>query len=145
MMAIGSSLLSHIQSSYSRVTGAVYFRAPIYFQAALGNSAVTSGINSLPMTFIIAPFAILCGFIVSKTQRYKAVNVSAPLLLVWTSTDDELGRQVVAWMLMIVGLGLLTLLKPDSSVAGWVIYIMIASMGMGLLQYVDFPLLTPSQ
>ena len=48
-------------------------------------------------------------------------------------------------MLMIVGLGLLTLLKPDSSVAGWVIYIMIASMGMGLLQYVDFPLLTPSQ
>ena len=70
----------------------MYFRAPIYFQAALGNSAVTSGINSLPMTFIIAPFAILCGFIVSKTQRYKAVNVSAPLLLVWTSTDDELGR-----------------------------------------------------
>lgn len=52
-----------------------YFFAPVYFQAAKGRSAIMSGVDSLPISFIVAPFAILCGIIVAKTGTYKTISV----------------------------------------------------------------------
>lgn len=43
-------------------------------------------------------------------------------------------RQVIAWGWILVGLGLLTLQTPSSPTSAWVLYPMVASVGIGLLQ-----------
>lgn len=72
----------------------VYFVGPIYFQAAKGESPVLAGVYSLPLSFTVAPCAILCGTLVARAGTYKTINVrfyysflllSRPLIRIFTS------------------------------------------------------------
>lgn len=91
----------------------IYF-LPLYFQAVLGSSSTISGVQLLPTAVLSVPFGIATGIIITKTGRYRPIHF-------------------IAFALMTVGLGLFTLLDKNSSAAKWVIFQMIAAVGMGLL------------
>ncbi|KAJ7598423.1 iron permease [Mycena floridula] len=98
---------------------------PIYFQACFGNSPIRSSVNMLPTALVIAPFAIVCGVMVQVLNRYLPAN-----LLGWTTT--------------VLGFGLFILLKVNSSVASWVGFQVIISIGIGVLwSSTIFPILAP--
>ncbi|KZO94653.1 MFS general substrate transporter [Calocera viscosa TUFC12733] len=102
----------------------VYY-APVYFQSAMLASPVRSSVQSLPGAFTIAPCAILTGVAVTVTGHYVAPNIGA-------------------WMISIVGFGLMSTLTKSSSTAEWVLYQMLTSVGMGILWIgVEFPILAP--
>lgn len=69
---------------------------PVYFQAVLGASPLRSSVQTLPTALVIAPFALFCGIIVKVINKYRAVNV-------------------VGWIISIIGFGLLSLLRADST------------------------------
>jgi len=91
----------------------LYF-LPVYFQAVLGSSSTISGVQLLPTAALSVPMGIVTGVIITKTGRYRPIHF-------------------VAFALMTIGLGLFTILDKDSSAAEWVIFQMIAAVGMGLL------------
>ncbi|KAH7908664.1 iron permease [Hygrophoropsis aurantiaca] len=102
----------------------VFFYLPIYFQAAKLASPLRSGLYFFPMAFAISPAAIAQGIIISKTGRYRLVNF-------------------VGWSLMFLGIGLLCLLHPDSSIGESIPFQLIAAVGMGLLYATQFSVLAP--
>ncbi|KAF7978075.1 hypothetical protein HWV62_1725 [Athelia sp. TMB] len=79
----------------------LFFYWPVYFQASKGVGTVKSAIDFFGVAFIVAPCAMLAGGTISATQVYKPHNV-------------------IAWVLMSLGPGLLSLVKIDSSKAMWV-------------------------
>ncbi|KZP23294.1 MFS general substrate transporter [Athelia psychrophila] len=103
----------------------VFFYWPAYFQAAKGASAVRSAIDFFSVAFVVAPCAMLAGGTISATQVYKPQNI-------------------IAWVLMTVGPGLLSLVHADSSKAMWVALPIPFAAGMGLLYAATvFPVLAP--
>ncbi|KAH8795193.1 major facilitator superfamily domain-containing protein [Flagelloscypha sp. PMI_526] len=91
----------------------VYY-LPIYFQAVLSASPIRSGIDSLPTTLLIAPMALFNGIAVQMTQRYLPGNY-------------------VGWILTVIGFGILSMLKMDSSTAEWIGYQIVVAAGVGVL------------
>jgi hypothetical protein len=87
---------------------------PIYFQACKGDSPVRSGVDLLPYSFSIAPFAIVAGATASVLKRYRFQNV-------------------IAWVFIMVGMGLQSTLHTNSAVRNWVGFEIIAGIGFGLL------------
>ncbi|GAA6020017.1 hypothetical protein JCM10207_006760 [Rhodosporidiobolus poonsookiae] len=105
------------------VMAVVYF-LPTYFQAN-GASPIQSGINLFPVSFIVAPFAIVCGISVTVTGHFKL-------------------QSIIGFAFATVGAGLLSLLKWDSGKAMWASFGVIISIGLGLLYpSVQFPTLAP--
>ncbi len=68
----------------------------------------------LATTLICAPVSLLAGGIVKKKARYRPINY-------------------VGWVLMLIGFGLYTLFKADSSTAMWVIFQIITAAGIGII------------
>ncbi|KAL2823453.1 major facilitator superfamily domain-containing protein [Aspergillus cavernicola] len=93
--------------------GALYY-LPLYYQAVHEFGPILTGVALFPQTFTVAPSAILCGVIVTITGRYR-----------WGLW--------VGWTLSMIGLGLLCLLKPHTSTAGWVFLNLPSGLGMGFL------------
>lgn len=87
---------------------------PVYFQACKGASPVRSGVDILPYSSSIAPMAIIAGAAAAATKKYRIQNV-------------------VAWCLIICGLGLETTLHVTSAVRNWVGFELLTGMGLGLL------------
>jgi hypothetical protein len=87
---------------------------PVYFQACKDASPTRSGINLFPYSFSIAPAAIIAGAVASINGRY------------WWSNFG-------AWCLIMIGMGLQSTLRPNSSTGHWVGYELIAGAGYGLL------------
>ena len=79
------------------------FYLPIWFQAIKGQSAVSAGFRLLPYFLCTVTFVILSGFVVSKTGYYS------PPLIVGTA-------------LMVVGCGLLTTFRVDTTNGEWIGY-----------------------
>ncbi|KAH7925397.1 iron permease [Leucogyrophana mollusca] len=102
----------------------VFFYLPIYFQAAKLAPPLRSGLYFFPMAVSISPAAIAQGIIISKTGRYRLVNL-------------------VGWCLMFLGIGLLCLLHPDSPIGLSIPFQIIAAVGMGLLYATQFSVLAP--
>ncbi|KAH8828833.1 major facilitator superfamily domain-containing protein [Flagelloscypha sp. PMI_526] len=104
---------------------ALIYYLPIYFQAVLGASPIRSGVDILATALMITPFAIGNGAYVQVFQRYKDGNYAG-------------------WILTIIGFGVLSLLKADSSTGQWVGYQMIPAAGVGILFAATvFPSLAP--
>ncbi|KAG7448253.1 iron permease [Guyanagaster necrorhizus] len=103
----------------------VLYYLPVFFQSSFAASPIRSAVQFLPSALIIAPFALSSGFIVAITGKYRPVN--------WAG-----------WALVMIGFGLLSLLKEDTSTGKWVGYQLVASAGLGLVYSAPvFPLLAP--
>ena len=70
------------------IVWSLLYYMPLYFEVAKNYSPITSGIAIFPFTFTVAPAAVVVGFIITKTGRYR------PLL--W-----------IGWFLTTLGMGLL--------------------------------------
>ncbi|TCD64696.1 hypothetical protein EIP91_003770 [Steccherinum ochraceum] len=92
----------------------VIYYLPIYFQAVRGDSPIIAGINMFPTALIIAPFAVLSGVSIAVLKKYIPANIAG-------------------WILIIVGFGIMSLLKADSTTGKWVGYQLVAAAGFGFL------------
>lgn len=107
---------------HSLVTMSAFYFLPVYFQGALGATPYRSGIMLLPTILVVMPFAIFGGVLLSKFGRYK------PIL-------------IVAFILMVLGFGLFSILDEHSSTGAWVGFQIIESAGAGLAVPVLLPAL----
>ena len=103
---------SSLPISVLLTASAVYL--PVYFQACMGASPIHSSVNMLATTLICAPVSLFAGGIVKKRARYRPVNY-------------------VGWILMLIGFGLFTLFKADSSTGMWAGFQIITAAGIGII------------
>lgn len=100
------------------VTGLVLwcllYYMPLYFQAVKGYGAILSGVCMFPVTFTVAPAGIVSGVLVTKTGKYRPG--------IWAG-----------WAVSTLGLGLLCILKADTSIPGWIFLMMVSGIGLGIL------------
>lgn len=87
---------------------------PVYFQACMDASPIHSSVNMLTTTLICALVSLLAGGIVKKKAKYHPINY-------------------VSWVLMLIGFGLYTLFKANSSTAMWVNFQLITMVGIGII------------
>lgn len=87
---------------------------PVYFQATLGSGPLGSSVKGLPSSLIVAPFALVAGLMVHTMQKYKPAIA-------------------LGWVVIIVGFGILSMMKSGDPMAKWVGYQVVAAMGTGLL------------
>ncbi|KAJ7644806.1 iron permease [Roridomyces roridus] len=118
-----SALLS--TSMHGIITMAMLYYLPVFFQACFGASTLRSAVDFLPGTLTVTPFGFGGGVAITVLKKYRAVN--------W-----------VGWVFAIVGFGLFSTVRADSSVGKWVGYQIICSAGIGILFGAPmFPLLAP--
>ncbi len=81
-------------------------------------SATTAGLLLIPMMFGLIISSAVSGALVTKTGHYKAYPI-------------------IGSALMILGLGLLSLFKPDSGEEVFIPFLFIAGAGMGLIMSIS--------
>ncbi|OSC96590.1 Mfs1.1 [Trametes coccinea BRFM310] len=106
------------------ITSSIAFYLPTYFQAAKLATPLLSGLYIFPTAICISPAAIVQGILVSKTGKYRLISL-------------------VGWCSMTIGVGLLTLLKPDTPVAVTIPFQVIAAIGFGFVYATTFSVLAP--
>lgn len=104
----------YITFAHGAVLWCLIYYWPIYFQGALGHSALLSGVDCLPMTLTVAPFAALGGIICATTKRYL-----------------RLGQ--ISVVVMTVGVGVATIIQYDSNTAKRVGILIPGGIGAGLI------------
>lgn len=87
---------------------------PVYFQACKSASPLKSGVDMLPYSFSIAPFAVVAGATSTIFNRYKPQNF-------------------IGWCFVTVGMGLHVTLHESSALRNWVGFEIVAGIGLGLL------------
>ena len=87
---------------------------PLYYEAVKGYTPLIVGVACFPETFTVTPASIIVGVVASKTGRYRWA--------IWSG-----------WFLSVLGMGLLCLLSPDTSIPAWIFLNLVAGLGLGLL------------
>ena len=87
---------------------------PLYYEAVKAYNLVIVGVALFPETFTVAPTAILVGVAISITGRFRWA--------IWSG-----------WSLTVLGLGLMYLLGPETSVPAFVFLNIVPGLGLGLL------------
>lgn len=87
---------------------------PLYFEAVKGYKPIISGVALFPATFTVAPLSVITGLIISKSGHYR--------WSIW-----------LGWTVSTLGLGLLCLWKPDSSIPTWLLTELVSGIGLGIL------------
>ena len=87
---------------------------PLYYEAVKAYSPIIVGVAVFPETFTVAPASIIVGVLVSITGRFRWA--------IWSG-----------WTLTVLGLGLLYLLGPETSIPAFVFLNLVPGLGMGLL------------
>ncbi|KAJ6529981.1 MFS general substrate transporter [Mycena vulgaris] len=103
---------------------AIGFYLPTWFQSVRQASPITSGIYFLPMVIAISPSAIVQGLLVTKTGKYRLINL-------------------IGWCLLLLGVGLLVSVKADTSIGVIAVYQLIMGVGLGFLYATTFVVLAP--
>lgn len=93
---------------------AVLYYLPLYFQAVKEMGPILSGVALFPWTFTVAPGSIATGIAIAKLGKYRWAN--------W-----------VGWFLATLGMGLLILLKPNTSTVAYVFLDLVGGLGTGIL------------
>lgn len=102
-----------------------FYYWPAFFQSVFSAGPVESAIDFFSVAFVVAPFAMIAGGSISATQVYKPQNV-------------------IAWIFMTLGPGLMSLVMYDSPKKVWVSLPIPFSIGIGLLFAATvFPVLAP--
>ena len=99
---------------HGMVLWCLLYYLPLYYEAVKAYSPIIVGVAVFPETFTIAPMSILVGVAVSVTGRFRWA--------IWSG-----------WSLTVLGLGLLYLLGPETSVPAFVFLNLIPGLGLGLL------------
>lgn len=87
---------------------------PLYFEAVKGYKPVIAGVALFPATFTVAPLAVVTGFAITKTGRWR--------WSIWSG-----------WVVTTLGLGLLVLLKVDTKIPQWIFIDLVSGVGLGIL------------
>lgn len=90
------------------------YYAPLFIEGVKGQSAVVSGIWLFPMTFTVAPMSVIAGLVVTKTGHYREI--------LWTG-----------WSFATLGLGLMCIIKAETTVISWIFITLVPGIGLGLL------------
>ncbi|PWY96537.1 MFS general substrate transporter [Aspergillus sclerotioniger CBS 115572] len=91
----------------------LYF-LPVYFQGVQLSTSTRSGVQVLPTVIACVPAAIVAGGLVTKTSRYKPVQISG-------------------FTLIALSMGLFSLLDRTSSTGAWVGFQLLAAIGSGFI------------
>ncbi|EEP77863.1 conserved hypothetical protein [Uncinocarpus reesii 1704] len=91
----------------------LYF-LPLYFETVKEYSPVISGVSLFPLSFTVAPSAVVVGIVVTKTGHFR--------WSIWAG-----------FLFATLGLGLFCALKPSTSIAGWIFLTLPAGLGLGML------------
>lgn len=87
---------------------------PLYFETVLEYSPMISGVALFPMTFTVAPAAVVVGFAVTHTGAYRWA--------IWAG-----------FMLSTAGLGLMYLLDVTTTIPQWIFLTLPGGIGLGML------------
>ncbi|KAH9933607.1 iron permease [Epithele typhae] len=90
------------------------FYLPVYFQACMEATPLQSSTKLLGTTLVCAPISFITGGVVKKTGKYLLVNI-------------------VGWIFMLIGFGLFTTLKADSSTGAWAGFQVLTAAGIGII------------
>ena len=99
---------------HGMVLWCLLYYLPLYYEVVKAYSLIIVGVTFFPETFTVAPIAILVGIAVSLTGRFRWA--------IWSG-----------WSLTMLGLGLLFLLGPKTSVPAFIFLNLVPGIGMGLL------------
>ncbi|KAK7050204.1 iron permease [Favolaschia claudopus] len=103
----------------------VIYYIEAYFQACYNVSPTAAGVDGLGMGLVASPFGFFAGIVIQKTHSYRV-----PL---W-----------IGWIFVTVGSALLSTLNADSPRAASIGYLVITSVGMGIVILGSyFPVLAP--
>ncbi|CAL1715143.1 unnamed protein product [Somion occarium] len=121
-----TSLTGYLETLIHGITSiSLLYYLPIFFQACLGASPIRSGVDMLATSLVIAPFGLFAGIMVQVQGKYRPANY-------------------VGWILSIIGFGILTLLRADSTTGQWVGFQILVSAGVGMIWAASiFPVLAP--
>lgn len=86
----------------------------LYYEAVQDYSPIISGVAILPETGLVASVSIVSAIICTWTGRYR-----------WSLWSG--------WFLTTLGSGLLFLLRPQTSIPGWIFLNVLVSIGTGIL------------
>lgn len=107
----GANLI--ILSSANLANFQVLFYLPIYFQSIHGQSAIASGVNSLPFMAFFAAGSMLSGFLIGKTRLLQPYELVSGLLatvgaaLLYTlDTNSSKARYIGPQVIFGIGIGL---------------------------------------
>lgn len=92
----------------------VLYYMPLYYEAVKGETPILAGISLFPATFTVAPAAMVTGFVITKTGRYRWA--------IWAG-----------WVLTTFGTGILYLLDVNTTTVQWVFINLVSGLGMGIL------------
>jgi len=93
---------------------AILYYMPLYFEAVKGMGPILAGVSMFPWTFTVAPGSVATGIAIAVSGKYRWAN--------W-----------VGWFLTTLGMGLLIMLKPDTSTVAWVFLNLVGGVGTGML------------
>ncbi|KAJ5109081.1 hypothetical protein N7456_005756 [Penicillium angulare] len=96
------------------VLWSIVYYLPLYYEGVLAYNPVISGLAVFPECLTIAPVAVITGFAVSKVGDYRWA--------LWTG-----------WPIVVLGVGILYMLGPDTSVPKWIFLNIPAGIGCGML------------
>ncbi|KAI1738621.1 major facilitator superfamily domain-containing protein [Xylaria scruposa] len=97
----------------------IYF-LPIYFQAVLEQSPTLSGVDLLPTVILSVLTGGVAGGVMAKTGKYRPLHI-------------------IAFLLIILGMGLFAHFGPGSHTAEWIIVQIIPAFGFGFLASTTLP------
>ena len=93
---------------------AILYYMPLYYQAVKGMAPILTGVAMFPWTFTVAPASVATGIAIAVTGRYRWANRAG-------------------WALTTLGMGLLLLLKVDTTTVAWVFLQLVGGIGTGIL------------
>lgn len=99
---------------HGMVLWCLLYYLPLYYEAVKAYNLIIVGVTFFPETFTVAPISILVGIAVSITGRFRWA--------IWSG-----------WSVTVLGLGLLYLLGPHTSIPAFIFLNLVPGSGMGLL------------
>lgn len=93
---------------------AILYYMPLFFEGGQDFTPILAGVSALPQSLTVVPCAMIVGVVAGKTGHYRWA--------IW-----------VGWVLTTLGSGVLYLLRPTTSIAGWVFLMLVSGIGIGLL------------
>jgi len=108
--SVGSSMLYMILISGAMMS--IIYYLTIFFQAAQSQSALSSGLRSIPLVLSMTVFGIIAAIVTEKTTYYVPAMLFCPVLCA-------------------TGAGLLSTLTPSATASQWIGYQVLFGFGIG--------------